>query len=88
VVGLPELSNRVWYNLTMLAETIDNVVGREFRTPFDPAGVVQVLEIEPGYFCDRRTVLVKHVVDHPMGYLAGTIGRYFLEELRPLKSEH
>src|SRR5882762_4228201 len=58
-------------------------VGEVYRTPYDPAGLVEVMELEPGEYHGRRTAKVLYLVDHPDGYKRGEIGRYLVDELRP-----
>lgn len=57
-------------------------VGDIVRTPFDPSGLVEVIEIEPPNWLGKRTVRVRYIEDHPHGYKAGTLGRYYLDELQ------
>ena len=58
-------------------------VGEVYRTPYDPAGLVEVMELEPGECHGRRTAKVLYLLDHPDGYKRGEIGRYLVDELRP-----
>src|SRR6266853_298685 len=58
-------------------------VGEVYRTPYDPAGLVEVMELEPGECHGRRTAKVLYLLDHPHGYKRGEIGRYLVDELRP-----
>lgn len=63
------------------------LVGQVRLTPFDPGGLVRVLQIEPGYYDGKRTAEVVYVEDHPHGYRQGTRGRYFAHELRPFPAQ-
>ena len=59
-------------------------VGKIYRTPFEPSGLVRVLEIESFYpGTSRRTAFIEHVGNHPHGYKDGSVGRYFADELIP-----
>src|SRR6266436_129769 len=58
-------------------------VGEVYRTPYDPAGLVEVMELEPGECHERRTAKVLYLFDHPDGYKRGEIGRYLVDDLRP-----
>jgi len=58
-------------------------VGEVYRTPYDPAGLVEVMELEPGECHGRRTAKVLYLLDHPDGYKRGEIVRYLVDELRP-----
>src|SRR5712671_4112304 len=58
-------------------------VGEIYRTPYDPAGLVEVMELEPGECHGRRTAKVLYLLDHPDGYKRGESGRYLVDELRP-----
>ena len=62
----------------------DLVVGREYRTPWEPSGVVRVIELEDACWPYKPTAVVVFVGDHPNGYRSGTLGRYQQHELRPL----
>lgn len=58
-------------------------IGKIYKTPFEPSGTVEVIEIEPAnQFYKKPTCLVKFIGDHPAGYKNGTQGRYFCDELR------
>lgn len=60
-------------------------IGQRARTPFEPSGLVEVVEIEGLHpVVPRQTVLVRYLEPHPHGYPGGTLGRYFADELRPL----
>jgi hypothetical protein len=59
------------------------VVNEYYRTPFDPWGIVRVLELGPG-FEGREIAYVRFFGDHPHGYKDGSLGSYFADELRPL----
>lgn len=53
-------------------------------TPFEPHGLVKVLEIEGNHpVVPKRTVRVQFQHDH-VGHAALTKGRYFLDELIPI----
>jgi hypothetical protein len=57
-------------------------VGKLYRTPWEPSGVVEVLEIEnPQYPYDEPTAFVRFVGDHPRGYKDGSPGRYCVKQL-------
>src|SRR5260370_298357 len=58
-------------------------VGEVYRTPYDPAGLVEVMELEPGDCHGRRTAKVLYLLDHPDGYRRGEIVRYLVDDLRP-----
>src|SRR5258707_4208695 len=58
-------------------------VGEVYRTPYDPAGLVEVMELEPGECHGRRTAKVLYLLDHPDGYKRGESGRYLVDDLRP-----
>jgi len=66
-----------------MAESKQVGVGEVYRTPYDPAGLVEVMELEPGECHGRRTAKVLYLLDHPDGYKRGEIGRYLVDELRP-----
>lgn len=62
-------------------------LGAVYRTPYEPAGLFRVLEIEHqgnGHGITARGVFVG---DHPAGYADGAPGRYFVKELRGRKVE-
>jgi hypothetical protein len=59
------------------------LVGQIRLTPFDPGGLVRVLQIEPGDYDGKQMAVVEYAEDHPHGYRQGTLGRYFAHELRP-----
>lgn len=63
-------------------------VGRIYRTPFEPAGLFRVLEIEPGREGWDETAFGVYVGDHPAGYRDGSYGRYFSKELRDQSCRH
>ncbi len=57
-------------------------VGRTARTPFEPSGLVRIIEVEPiDPLTGRQTCRVEFLDDHPHGYAKGTVGRYFVEQL-------
>ncbi len=60
---------------------VDLVIGHVYWTPFEPAGRVRLLEIEPGDYFGHQTVFVEYVENH-CGHKAGTFGRYLADELR------
>ncbi len=66
-----------------IAEHKQVTVGEVYRTPYDPAGLVEIRELEPGECHGRRTARVLYLHDHPHGYKRGEIGRYLVDELRP-----
>ena len=66
-----------------IAERKQVGVGEVYRTPYDPAGLVEVMELEPGECHGRRNARVLYLHDHPHGYKRGEIGRYLMDELRP-----
>jgi hypothetical protein len=67
---------------------MDVSVGQRYRTPFEPAGVVEVLALEPvSAGTTRRMAVVRFIGDHPHGYPDGTEGRYFADNLRPLDDD-
>lgn len=53
------------------------------RTPYEPSGLVKILEIESACWPYGVTACVEFLEDHPHGYAKGSIGRYQLKELRP-----
>ena len=57
-------------------------VGKVYRTPYEPSGLVQVIAIEPPQSGYPECAFVKFVGDHPAGYKDGSHGRYFSSELR------
>ena len=60
-------------------------IGMHAHTPFSPSGLVEVVRIEDLHpLMPRQTVLVRFLDRHPHGYPAGTLGRYFRDELRPV----
>jgi hypothetical protein len=60
-------------------------IGMCAHTPFSPSGLVEVLVIENLHpIMLRETVLVRYLDRHPHGYPAGTLGRYFHDELQPI----
>jgi len=60
-------------------------IGMCAQTPFSPSGRVEVVGIEDLHpLMPRQTVLVRFLDRHPHGYPAGTLGRYFRDELRPV----
>jgi RNA polymerase subunit RPABC4/transcription elongation factor Spt4 len=63
-----------------------HLVGKAVRTPFEPSGLVKVLEIE-GPYDGKRTAFIVYAEDHPKGYRQGDIGRYFAHELRPIQEQ-
>lgn len=62
-------------------------VGDVVRTPFDPSGMVKILDIHIGGFFDKNLAFVEYLEDHPCGYKKGETGNYFLNELRPVQPE-
>lgn len=60
-------------------------VGKCYRTPWEPSGIVKVLEIEEARQPFAETVRIQFVGDHPNGYKHGSFGRYHLSEMRPLR---
>ena len=59
-------------------------VGSLCWTPFEPRGLVQVLELEGAHpVVPRCTARVRFLHDHA-GYEAWSEGRYFVDELIPL----
>jgi hypothetical protein len=59
-----------------------DLVGKTMRTPFEPSGLVRVLRVEDELFNGKRTVFIEFTEDHPNGYRAGDVGRYFAHELK------
>ncbi len=55
------------------------------RTPFEPSGIVEVLAIEPAASVSRPTAFIRFAENHPAGYSKGSFGRYFLDELIPIR---
>jgi hypothetical protein len=64
-----------------VSKDYSHLVGKIARTPFEPSGLVRVLDIEPGLYDGKKTALIEYVEDHPKGYKKGSIGRYFAHEL-------
>lgn len=58
------------------------VVGQNYRTPFEPSGIVKVIAIEPPQAGFDECAFVEFVGDHPSGYKSGSPGRYFSKELK------
>lgn len=56
-------------------------VGKCYRTPWEPSGVVRVLNVEPSHTIYKEVALIEFVGDHPKGYKSGTHGRYPSSEL-------
>lgn len=56
-------------------------VGKTYRTPFEPSGLVKVIAIEPAQAGYDECAFVEFVGDHPAGYKNGSKGRYFTKEL-------
>lgn len=67
---------------SLASETDSIVVGQEYRTPWEPSGIVRVTEIGDHY--GQKMARVVHVDDHPSGYPAGSVGAYFCNELKPI----
>lgn len=68
---------------------MDLIPGEIYRTPWDPAGTVRVVQIErPHPMNGKPTVFVQFVGDHPRGMKDGEFGRYFADELRPAEAVH
>lgn len=57
------------------------VVGRIYRTPWEPSGLFRVLEIEPAWDGCAECAHGEFVGDHPKGYRDGEVGAYFTKEL-------
>ncbi len=74
-----EADSSLWYA---------SLVGRHFRTPWEPSGIVEIVEVEPHFYFGETSVLIRHDVANPMGYAKDSIGRYLLRELRPLEESH
>lgn len=63
-------------------------VGKKYRTPYEPSGIVQIVEVEgTNEFYSRETAIVKFIGNHPAGYKNGQIGRYFVDELKEISEE-
>lgn len=60
----------------------DVVVGKVYRTPFEPSGLFRVMQVEPQGAGFGATAFGVFVGDHPNGYKYGTFGRYYVKELR------
>jgi len=67
--------------------TYEHMVGRHYRTPFEPSGIVKVLEVEFSEWSGEIYARVEHVGEHPMGYPDGSMGRYYAKELREIVEE-
>lgn len=61
------------------------MTGNTYRTPWEPSGLVKVLEAEPGLYFGRTSVFIEFVEDHPMGYKKGEVGRYLADEMREVR---
>lgn len=61
-------------------EEVKQMIGKVFRTPFEPSGLVRVTEFG-GILYGRLVVHVEYVEDHPHGYPKGSEGSYLAEEL-------
>jgi hypothetical protein len=57
-------------------------VGDIARTPWEPSGLVKILELEPAGTIYDECAFVVFIEDHPNGYRNGEPGRYQLKELR------
>jgi len=57
------------------------VVGKIYRTPWEPAGLFRVLQIEPAVKNSGESAFGVFVGNHPCGYQDGTFGRYPTKEL-------
>lgn len=57
-------------------------VKRSAARGWEPSGLVKILDLEPPNSVYDECAFVEFVEDHPMGYKAGTVGRYQLKELR------
>lgn len=66
-----------------MTEGINWKIGDIARTKWEPSGLVRILEIEPANSIYDECALIEFVENHPMGYAAGSLGRYQLKELRP-----
>ena len=56
-------------------------IGKCYRTPWEPSGVVRVLSIVSESDNIKETCMIEFVGDHPQGYRDGSIGRYPTDEL-------
>jgi hypothetical protein len=63
-------------------EQIEWKEGDTARTPYEPSGLVKIVEIESEHWIYGVTVRVEFLEDHPHGYPTSSIGRYQLKELR------
>lgn len=61
--------------------TDEEYKGKLARTPFEPSGLVRIVEVEKGLYCGRKTIFGFFEGDHPHGYKDGSPARYFLDEL-------
>lgn len=59
------------------------VVGEKYRTPWEPSGIVKVIELEDACWPYKPTAVVVFIGDH-QGYRSGSLGRYQQHELRPI----
>lgn len=60
-------------------------IGKKYKTPFEPSGIVEVIRIESeDNFYKKPTCIIKYIGDHPAGYKNGTEGRYFCDELKQI----
>ncbi len=57
------------------------IVGRVYRTPWEPSGLFRVTEIVPARDGFAESAYGVFVGDHPKGYADGTRGSYFTREL-------
>lgn len=65
------------------AESCVVTKGEQYRTPFDPCGLVEVISVgsADSYF-GHTPVCVRYVEDHPHGYEKGEVGFYCADNLR------
>lgn len=82
----PTLGRFPWVQVTYTELRVMGLqIGMHAQTPFPPRGLVEVVAIEDFHpLVPRQTVLVRFVGHHPHGYPAGTLGRYFQDELQPV----
>lgn len=62
-------------------------VGRIYRTPWEPSGLVRVREVEAPHWLYGEIIVVEYVGDHPCGYKHGTVGRYLATDLHSLGND-
>lgn len=55
--------------------------GKTCHTPFEPSGLVKVIDVSWDPFFKRHCAYIEYVEDHPHGYKKGEYGLYFADQL-------